>query len=465
MEKQKDAAVTLADHVVKVQYEDIPPEAVEATKKDILDTIGCIWAGTSAPGVREVVELVKDWGGKEESTIFGYGGKVPSIHAALANGTAGHARDYDDNHDLAQTHCGVCVVPAALATAEQKGGISGKDLIVAVTLGLDLDGRIPLAVSIRQQNGWHYTPVFGCFSAAATAGKLLKLNREQMVNAFGIAYSQAAGTLQVSIDGALTKRLQAGLGARAGILSALLAKKGFTGTINSFEGKYGLFNLYFQGDYDIKLLIEKLGKTFDGVNLAFKPYPCCRDLHTSIDATLALVNENAITSDQIESVTLGVNSFDFDHWCQPIEVKHNPRNIIDAQFSIPYVVAVAIIDKRVVLDSFTETAIKRPEILGMTKKIKSVIDPEIERKQVGSITPPAKVEIRTKDGKVFSKQVDIAKGHPKNPMTREEFLGKFRDCAGHAVKVIPKQNIENVIEMVMNLEKIENIDRIVQLLA
>lgn len=463
MPGQRDAAAVFADHVVAAQYQDIPPEAIEASKRDILDTLGCILAGTSAPGVKDVVELVRGWGGKGESTILGFGGRVPSVSAALANGTAGHARDFDDNHDLAQTHCGVCVVPAALAVAELKGGVSGKDFVLAVTMGLDLAGRMPLALG--QWGGWHPTPVFGCFSAAATAGKLLGLGRGQMVNALGIAYSQAAGTIQVITDGVLAKRLHAGLAAKAGILSALLAQRGFTGVRNSLQGEYGFYNVYYQGRYDLAPALAGLGKAFEGVNLSFKPYPCCRDLNTAIDATLPLVSEHAITPDQVASITVGVNPFDYHNFCQPAEVKNNPRTVVDAQFSISYAVAAAIVDRKVGIDTFTEAAIKRPEVLEMTKKITCVIYPDIEQAAASTVSPPVKVEIRTRDGRVYSKRVDVAKGHPRNPMTTEEFLGKFRYCAGYSVRALPTQNIERAIETAMNLEKVDDASRLAQLLA
>jgi 2-methylcitrate dehydratase PrpD len=323
---------------------------------------------------------------------------------------------------------------------------------------------MPLAMS--HWFGWHPTPVFGVFSAAAAAGKLLGLDQEQIVNAFGIAYSQAAGTLQVIVDGALTKRVHAGLAAKAGILSALLAQKGLKGIRNSLEGEYGLYNVYYSGEYDIAPVIKQLGKTFEATNISFKPYPCCRDLHTSIDAILALACEYDITAEEVENIIVGLASWNYHLLCEPAEVKSNPRNIVDAQFSIPYVVATAIVDRKVVIDNFTDAAIKRPDVLELTKKITCRIDPEIDQTTVGSpITTGAKVEIEMKDGNMYSKQVDVPKGNPKNPMAPHEFQAKFQDCARHAVRILPKQNIESAIEMLTNLEEVDDVSRIAQLLT
>jgi 2-methylcitrate dehydratase PrpD len=270
--KGEDASCLYAKMVPTLRYEDIPSEAVEAVKMDILDTLSTTLAGSTAEGTRELIDQVRFWGGREESSILIHGGKVPSPEAALVNGQMAHARDYDDIYHIARIHVGAVNVPTGLAMAEKVGHISGKELITAISMGIDIELR--LAQSAKLWTQFHPTCTFGYFGACATAGRLLGLNEGQMLNAFGIAYSQASGNKQCMHDGSLTKRLQPGLAARGGILAVHLAQRGYTGTTNNLEGEAGLFALYHAGRYDPEPLTKDLGKYFDVVRLGYKPYPC-----------------------------------------------------------------------------------------------------------------------------------------------------------------------------------------------
>jgi len=271
-QSREDASLDYSKMVTNLRYEDIPPEAVEATRIDILDTLSTTLAGSSAEGTQELIDQVRYWGGREESSILVHGGKVPSPEAALVNSQMAHARDYDDVYHLARIHVGAVNVPTGLAISEKVGGVSGTELITAITLGIDIEIRLAQAARLWTQ--FHPTATYGYFGACATAGRLLRLNKEQMLNAFGIAYSQASGNKQCMHDGSLTKRLQPGLASRGGILAAHLAQRGYTGTKNNFEGEAGLFALYHGGRYDPEPLTKDLGKYFDVVRLGYKPYPC-----------------------------------------------------------------------------------------------------------------------------------------------------------------------------------------------
>ncbi|MFH1486358.1 MAG: MmgE/PrpD family protein, partial [Chloroflexota bacterium] len=214
-----DAAVALAKNAARTRYSDIPVEAVEATKKDIIDTLGTTMAGSAAAGGREIAELMRESGCGGKSTILVYGGKVCAENAAMANGSMGHALDYDDTHDAAILHVGVTTVPAAFAIAEQIGRVNGRDFITAVTLGIDVICRLGLAnkEGPAEPGGWILTPLYGYFGAAIAAGKLLGLDEVGLINAMGIAYSQTAGNHRCIDDGALTKRMQAGFAAKGGV--------------------------------------------------------------------------------------------------------------------------------------------------------------------------------------------------------------------------------------------------------
>ena len=280
------AELELARFVSNTKYENLTEEVVKATKRDIFDTIGVGIGGSSAPGIGQVVDYAKEMEGRESSTILTYGIKVPPASAALANGSMCHALDYDDTHDRAVLHTGPVVIPAAFAVADYIGGVSGKEFINAVTLGIEIHCRLGLATKLWI--GWMLTPLYGCFGAAAAVGKLLGLGEEGLVNTWGITYSQAAGNTETIVSGGLTKRLQAGFAANSGVVAGLLARKGITGAENSFEGKAGIFNLYQRGEYEAGALTEALGKTFEVTNLSFKPYPCCRFNHSSIAAALEI---------------------------------------------------------------------------------------------------------------------------------------------------------------------------------
>jgi len=378
-----------------------------------------------------------------------------------------HALDFDDTYDEIALHATAPVIPTSLAMAEQKGVINGKDLITAIVLGIDLSCRMAKAAAKFApaiSGGWHTTAIYGVFSSAATTGKILELDEDRMLNALGIAYSQAAGNGQCVPDGALTKRLQPGLAARAGVLSGLLAQRGFTGAKNIIQGKWGFYNTYEHHEYDPEELTIDLGKIFRIVDLSIKPYPCCRHTHAAIDATLEMVQEFDIASKSIDIITVGVTKQAYEILCDPLETKRNPRVVVDAQFSIPYTVATALVKKKVFIEDFTEESLRDPEILEIARKVNPMIYPEIERGWSREISP-AKVEIKTKNGKTYSKQVNIPRGSCKKPMTMKEVAEKFRGCAAHAIKLLPGENIEEVIKIVDNLEDVSDVTDIVRLLV
>ena len=211
----------LVKNIIDTNYHSLPADIVEATKKQVLDTLAVIVGGSSAKGMKELADLVTDWGGKEESTILIYGDEVPSHNAALVNSTMARARDFDDGNDSAGVHPSGIIVPACLAVGERAGGINGKDLIVAVALGYDLMSRLSRATVLSfAESGWDVTNLCGFFGAAAAAGKILDLNQKQLVNALGIAYQQSAGSIEGSTEGYTVKALGSGFAAKGGIMAA-----------------------------------------------------------------------------------------------------------------------------------------------------------------------------------------------------------------------------------------------------
>jgi 2-methylcitrate dehydratase PrpD len=474
-----DPIYLFAKNLLQINYKDLPQEVVEVTKKQVLDLYGVALAGFTAPGIQELLGIVKDWGGKKESSIILSKQKVPAPMAAQMNATMAHALDFDDVHDAAVLHPGVAVIPACMAVAEAKGKVSGREFITAVALGVDMICRLTLATwpgydpsspekkekafqSERVKQGWHLTTVMGYLAAAGAVGKLLGLDEERMINAFGIAYHQCSGNLQGKIDGAQTKRMGPGFSSRAGIASAIMAEKGMTGAKNCLEGKQGFYNMYFQGGYDAKTLTFDLGKHFEGVNVSIKPYPCCRGLHNFIDATLALVNEQNIKAKDVKEIKLFSDEGGYHSLCTPHEVKVKPRTQVDTQFSIPWGVATAVAKGRATIEHFTEAAIKSPDILEVTSKISVEMDHSLDR---ADKIPPGKLEIRMKNGQSFSKQVDDPLGSPERPMSFDDCAKKFRDCSSYPVRKLPKKRIEKAIELIGQLEKVSDVGEIMKVLS
>ncbi len=464
-----DAAYLFARNLATVRYEDLPRDVVEATKKEILDTLGVALGGSAKSGVRELLELVTEWGGREESTVLCYGHKVPAPNAAQVNATMGHALDYDDVGE-GPVHPSVVIVPACLAVAEHKGKLNGREFITAVALGVDMMCRLGLGFRLgltaipaggHPGAGWHLTPLYGFMAAAGSAGKILGLDEEGMVNALGIAYHQCSGNGQCVVDGALTKRMGPGFAARGGITAALMAEKGITGARNCLEGECGLYNLYHHGSYDSRAMTADLGKHFEGTNVGMKPYPCCKGTHSFVDVALALVNKHDIKAEDVQEITI------FGHGqanlCLPLEVKSRPRNLVDSQFSIPWAVAVAVARRRAAIGDFTEEAIKSPDILEVASRIKVVMDPG--QVPSGSEIPPARVKVTMKKGQTYSGQAAHPSGSSQGALPFSDYERKFRDCASYSVKQLSDGHIDRVIALTGQLERLDDIREIIELLS
>ncbi len=455
-----DAAYLFARNFVNTKYENLPSEVVEATKKEILDLLGVALGGVNQPGATHVCELVKEWGGKEESSIIGCKQKVPAPNAAQANATMAHALDFDDVHEAAVMHPGIASIPVVMAVGEAQGKLSGKEMIASTALGVDMMCRLALATTPGKSPidlGWHLTSLFGFMGSAATAARVMGLDEEKTVNAIGIGYHQCGGNGQCVKDGALAKRLGPGFAIKGGITAALLAKMGVTGAKNSFEGEWGLYKQYMDGDYSPEILTKDLGKRFEGMNVAIKPYPCCRGIHPAIDAGLALATEQNIRGNDIKEIVLSVTDAHLALLCQPLDAKKSPRSPVDAQFSIPWGVASAIVGRRVGLDDFTDSAIRNRAVLEVTQKMRVEVDNSLHKPG----PEPTRVKVITNDGKTFAKVVENPLGSLERPMSFDDCARKFRDCA----KNLEAGRVERIIELVGQLERLDDIKEMIRLLT
>lgn len=451
----RDPAYDLAAHVWRARFEDLPAASIRAATNDIVDTLGCMLGGSGAAGIGELMQVLADWGGQEESRVLLHGRSLPAHHAAMMNAAMGHALDFDDTLDHGGSiHPGVSVLASGLAMADRLGGVPGRDLVLAVALGLDVSCRVALAATVDR--GWHRTAAMGVFGAAATAGKLLDLDQDQTLNALGIAYSQAAGNRQCIIDGSLTKRLQAGQAAASGVFAAVLAQQGFTGAHEIFAGRYGFYELYQPGGYDLGQLTEALGIKFRGDELSFKPYPCGRPQHATLDVAVALREELGLHAGNIASAMLSLDAATYADQFTSGPHKRRPEHVVHAQFALPFLVAVALLRGRVGIDDITR--IDAPDVLDLAARIEG--SPE-DGKPKGW----ARLSVTSTDGRTMALESTDPLGSPQRPLTTEQIGTKFRDCARHAVREIPEERIERLLRDLMRLTELPSTTALTHVLA
>lgn len=454
-----DAIVPVIDNIIRLRFDDIPDPVVDSAKLFILDTIGTAFAGASAPGVPAIVKWAIETGGKAESTIWtsSHGSRLPAEAAAFANSVMAHARDFDDTHDAAIVHANTSVLPAAFAMAESRH-CSGKELLTAVILGVDLACRMGLAAP--SLGGWIHSSTLAYFGSTAAACKLAGCNTEQTANAMGIVYSQVAGNTQCLIEGAISKRMQPAFGARAALFSTRLAEKGITGPTRPLEGKYGFFNLYQQGNYSRRRLLTDLGSHFEGINLSIKPYPCCRATHAAIDIILKLIGEYSFHEDDVEKITVHVPPVVMDFVGRPFEIGPSPQ--VSAQFSIPYTVATCIVKKEIFIDDFEDTAVVNSPALNLARKIQVL---EVSNVEDPKAFVPIKMKIELKDGQTIERKTNKIKGSPELPMTTDECIIKFRKCNDFAVNPLSSDMTNALIDKVLLLDSVDDINALGKIMS
>jgi 2-methylcitrate dehydratase PrpD len=455
-----DLIYQLVKNVLETRYEDLPLLAIEAAKRSLLDTLGCLILGSSTSEAEKIVCFALDYGGKKESTIMIYGGKVPAFYAALANCTMARAMDFDDVFEGGEGkgvggHIGATFVPVTFAFAEYADRpVTGKDFILANVLGSDISCR--LRMSATKYHGWQgetYAP----FGVVATGGSLLGLDEELITNAMGIAYTQCSGSAQGYEEGASTVPVQQGFGARAGVLAVILAQRGFTGSKNVLQGTYGFYPVYDRNEYDAGMVIHELGERFESAYVSIKPYPSGKGTHIPIDATMKLMKENQISPAEIKEIIVHTSAFVYNA-CGKGDNKYHPQTVRDAHFSVPYAVANAAIRGGLELDHLTEEAIKNKDILDLTQRVKVVIDPNLDK--IATI-PPNKVELITKRGTTYSAYLEYVKGHPKKPMTMEDCIEKFKKCLLYSERSFSEENTNRLIQMIVELENLKDISPII----
>jgi 2-methylcitrate dehydratase PrpD len=456
-QSKNDSTAILTEFASDADYERLPPNVVDLSKRVLLDTIGVMLAAaTLEKAVLPIIKLVKEGGGKEESTIIGFGGKVPCWNAAFANGALSHALDYSTS-DSRGVAPGGATLPAALARAERIPHTSGKQLITAIAVGNEVLMRIGAAINRNPMEfGWVSPMLLGGFGAAVTAGKIAGLGPRQMIDAMGIALHQAGGTWEMAEDPASTFRAVRNCFVNeTGVLAALLAQEGLSAAKDPLGGKYGLYRQYFQGEYDPSVLIKGLGTEYRFETISFKPYPSCRDTHTSIDAALSLAGQHDIVPEQVEEILLTVGPMG-EKLFIPRAQRCRPQTSIEAKFSLPFTVATAIARRKVTLAEFTPSGLTDPEVLSLAGRV---------RYRIGKGSPgvdPGIVDIRLRNGRVLHEEVVNPPGGPQSPLSQEDLIEKFRDCANYSLKPLRASDVDSIITYIRDLEHQTNLSELMK---
>lgn len=454
MQQHEGVTRKLAHYASSLRYEEIPREAIEKARDCILDQVGVELIGSTLDWNKIAYHYVLEMGGRAESTIVNYGTKVPALDAAFVNATFGQGCELDDVGFGAGGHLSAATVPVSLALCE-KTRVSGKDLLASVVAGCDVMYRILLAVRPSAgKRGFHSHGIAGPFGAVVVAGRLLQLGGEEMVHAFGIAGSHSAGSMEYDQSGGEVKRIHAGLAARAGIQSAMLAQLGLTGPPTIIEGKRG-FCRVFSDHHDMAVITKDLGRDFKIMRVWFKIHPCVATVQGVIDVVAQLMEQHNIQAEQVEEIRVGISETSLTHGGAIYE----PHDVASAQFSLPFSVALRLLKKDNDLSLYMDSNLwKDPEVLALVRKVKSYADPQAS----GEMNYLTTMEIKLIDGRVVKAREEYPRGCPLNPMTRDELRAKFRRLAG---VVLSNSRIEEIIEKVDRLEKLHDVSEVIPLLG
>jgi 2-methylcitrate dehydratase PrpD len=434
----------LCEQIGRWRYGDLPEAVVKTVKALILDALGVIGGACHAPGIPELNARLARW--EQSGAATGLIGKrsFSPPTAAMANGAAAHALDFDDQHDPARVHTSCVMLPALLATAEDVGNVSGTDFILAMAIGAELHARLGLACYNSLGKGWHPTMVFGTLAASLAAGTLLKLGTDGLANALGMAFHQTSGSAQSMRDGVLSKRLGPGFAARNAVVAAFLAADGLTGTRRTLEGNAGLFALYERDEVKPEILTDNLGRIWRTAEYSFKPYPCCRCNHSPIGLGIQLHHEGIRTQD-VKGIEIGMGKVNWLTVGEPYEVSRD--SVVHAQFNAAYSFARALADGRVDLHTYRKPAISDPKIVALTRVTNVIADPAIDPTAI----EPARVRLTLQSGRSVDASSDTIKGSPQEPLTDEELLQKFRACLGFGLNAT-RAEADRLAEVVMSLE-------------
>ena len=434
--------------------ESVPEEAVARAKRAVLDTLGVALAGSREKSARVVADWLREQGGGGgEAVVLAQGFRAPAPDAALANGTAGHALDYDDVSLPMRGHPSVPLVPAVLALGE-KAGAGGRDLLTAFVLGFEVETKLGRAIGeAHYALGWHATSTLGTLGAAAACARLLRLDAGRTQMALGIAASLAAG-LQQNF-GTMTKPLHAGWAARNGVVAAELAARGLTADPHALEGDSGLLRAMTGGGAVDLDPLAALGDPYEitASGIGVKLYPCCYAIHRSLDAALDLRARHRIDPGSVARMRVEVSRGAL------LPLRGEPTATgLEGKFSLEYCLAAALLDGGVGPASFTDEAVQRPAVRELMTKVEAREGAEAAAFPIGGY---AEVRVVLQDGGEHGLRVDTPRGDPSRPLSWDDLVGKFRECAG---VVVPAETVEETVRLVERLEDLPDVGRLTEAL-
>jgi 2-methylcitrate dehydratase PrpD len=449
----------LAEFCTELTFEKIPEDVLHKTKLCVLDYIANVYGSLELEAVNSVAKCIRALGGSDQATALGCGFRTGIQNAAFLNGTTAEAIEAQDGLRFGGNHPVCAVIPAVFAMAEA-GRNSGKEVIAGIVAGYEAASRPAAAMHpYHTLSGFLPTGTCGTFGAAAAAAKLMCVDADCMLNAFGNAgYLLPISMAEQLMGGYTVKIVQGGQAASAGIMAAELARAGITGCPQVLEGselKGGFTQIALRAEPKFDRITEGLGEHFSIMDIYFKPYTCCRHTHGSAQAAMELARENDISPGDVEAIevdTYGVGVIAVG--------KGMPANgtFVSAQFSIPYVVAACLMDGKLGPAQLTEKRIADSSLIELSKLVTVRMEDELNR--VYPDKTPSRVTIRLKNGRSLVRQVDIPKGDPRDPMDTPQILGKLREFAGTR----DKARIEQIAEMVMDLEKLSSLDELASLI-
>jgi 2-methylcitrate dehydratase len=430
----------ISEFAVNLKYDNLPENVVNEVKRFLYDSIGCACGGYHTKDVNILRDIYLLMGGRPEATLIGFGDKVPAVNATLVNSLMVRALDFNDIYWKEDPSHPSDLIPAALAAGEMVDA-SMKDVIVAIVLAYEFEQRLcEFAVPGVRERKWHHATLTQ-FVSPIVAGKLLNLTVEQMTNAIGINGSHNH-TIGCPTAGQLTmmKNTVDPMAVQSGVMAALMAQRGYTGTTAVFEGKEGLMDV-FGPDWDAGKLKGDLGKKYKILECGMKAFPTEALTHTHLSALLKVVRENDISYDRVEEVVVTTIARACDILFDPH--KYRPESRETADHSLPYCLAAALVDHQISTQSFSEEKLKDELIWRVIDKIKGEASKEFE--EMFPAKQPSKVVVRTSDGKEFSEYLEYPKGDPREPMTMEDLDAKFGGLASGLFSEEKQRRIKDAI--------------------
>ncbi|HYM71816.1 MAG TPA: MmgE/PrpD family protein [Stellaceae bacterium] len=447
----------IAEKIVAIRYEALPHEAVEWAKAAILDTVGVTLAGAGEECARIVERTLAAGGAQGDCLIFGSDRRTGPLDAALINGTAAHALDFDDVSNSLGGHPSAPILPALFAPAETHD-CDGRAFVAAYVAGFETETRIARGVHFHHyEKGWHPTATLGVFGATAACCHLMGLSAAQTAQALAIAASLASG-IKANF-GTMTKPLHVGHTARSGLFAAMLAQGGFTANNAALEHKQGFLEVFNgAGTYDAAAMLKDWGNPYDVVRPgpAIKQYPCCGSTHPALDALLALRGEHAMPPDKIVRI---------ESWTHPRRLAHtnrpDPQSGLDAKFSVQYCLARATLQGQIRLEDFEGDAYDDPTVRALMSRIHAAPHPDAGTANEQALG--AEVRVTLDNGEVIAKKVGAALGRgPDNPLPAGALASKFVNCAGRA---LPAPSVARLQQMLERLETAPSVKAVVAAIA